>query len=233
MRIRRYTTRLIFICLFSSFVSAGAFDLSSASGYTQSFLEHASAIKAELVHLYGYAATFLGFESEEDKWATAYHEAGHALIAVLTGRRVYGVTIQPPGKNLGNTRIGMRSTTDGPKVFGNKSEMDLCHEVMIYLGGLCGQEVFCSDISCGCDDDLARAAESVDKLVAHGGQQFDEVLELCKSAARQLLSEYRQEHEMLAHVLFEKKELGEQEIYGVVGAPRDAASSFIVSRESS
>jgi ATP-dependent Zn protease len=67
--------------------------------------------------------------------ATAYHEAGHAVMAVLLGRQVHKVSIAPGQMALG-VRLGACEIRKGT---GKGSKDWIEEEVLILLAGMVGQ----------------------------------------------------------------------------------------------
>ncbi len=71
--------------------------------------------------------------SPNSRLATAYHEAGHALMALLLGRPVEKVTISPAKINAGGTRLGSCKIQKGR----TKPTRDAVEdEVLILLAGM-------------------------------------------------------------------------------------------------
>jgi ATP-dependent Zn protease len=66
--------------------------------------------------------------------ATAYHEAGHAVVALALGRPVHRVSILPDRERLGNCQFG--------KPVFRPSEDWLEREALIALGGLAAEARF-------------------------------------------------------------------------------------------
>ncbi|HEX5270445.1 MAG TPA: hypothetical protein VFW33_08165 [Gemmataceae bacterium] len=65
--------------------------------------------------------------------ATAYHEAGHAVMALALGRPVHRVSVLPDGQFLGVCRFG--------KGIFRPSEDWLEREILIALGGLAAEAI--------------------------------------------------------------------------------------------
>jgi hypothetical protein len=63
--------------------------------------------------------------------ATAYHEAGHAVIALILGRPVHGVSILPDRERLGLCAFGKAAV--------RPSEDWIEREMLIALGGLAAE----------------------------------------------------------------------------------------------
>jgi Peptidase family M41 len=92
--------------------------------------------------------------------ATAYHEAGHAVAAVLLGRPVHKVTITP-GQMISGVRLGACEIRKGRKV---SSRDWLEDEVLILLAGMVAQATLTGDYCrLGATQDLA----AVRRLLAH------------------------------------------------------------------
>jgi ATP-dependent Zn protease len=72
-------------------------------------------------------------ESAARLTATAYHEAGHAVMALILGRPIQKVTIAPSQLPLGSTRLGACEMKKGR----SKSTQDwLEDDVLILLAGM-------------------------------------------------------------------------------------------------
>ncbi len=97
---------------------------------------------------------------KEEKHRVAYHESGHALVAmtVLTGEPVHKVSIIPRGVGaLGYTlQLPIKE-----KFLATK--LELLDQVAVLLGGRVAEELAFGDISTGARNDLERATE-----IAHG-----------------------------------------------------------------
>ncbi len=103
--------------------------------------------------------------SDEEKRTTAYHEAGHALIAKLIPGTdpVHKVTIIPRGRALGVT---MQLPTDDRH---NYSKEFLYNNLAILMGGRVAEELVLQHITTGAGNDLERATELARKMVCEWG----------------------------------------------------------------
>ncbi len=103
--------------------------------------------------------------SKEEKRLTAYHEAGHTLVAkMLPGTDpIHKVTIIPRGMALGLTQqlpIDERHTYA-------KAYLD--NNIAILLGGRVAEQLIFGDVTTGAGNDLERATELARKMVCTWG----------------------------------------------------------------
>jgi cell division protease FtsH len=103
--------------------------------------------------------------SDEEKRTTAYHEAGHALMAkLLPGTDpVHKVTIIPRGRALGVT---MQLPTDDRH---NYSKEYLYNTLAILMGGRVAEELIFGNITTGAGNDIERATDLARKMVCEWG----------------------------------------------------------------
>ena len=103
--------------------------------------------------------------TETDKRITAYHEAGHAIVArVLPGcDEVQEVSIVPRGMAAGYTLT--RPVNDDSHVTKNK----LNDMVSMMLGGRAAEQIVIHDISTGASNDIERASGIARKMVTEWG----------------------------------------------------------------
>jgi cell division protease FtsH len=103
--------------------------------------------------------------TDEEKRVTAYHEAGHALMAkLLPGTDpVHKVTIIPRGRALGVT---MQLPTDDRH---NYSKEFLYNTLAILMGGRVAEELVFKHITTGAGNDLERATDLARKMVCEWG----------------------------------------------------------------
>lgn len=102
---------------------------------------------------------------EEERRATAYHEAGHALVAeLLPGTDpVHKVTIMPRGFALGLTW----QLPEQDAISSYKDKM--LNEISILFGGRIAEEVFINRKSTGASNDFERATKLARAMVAKYG----------------------------------------------------------------
>ncbi len=102
---------------------------------------------------------------EEERRATAYHEAGHALVAeLLPGTDpVHKVTIMPRGWALGVTW----QLPEQDAVSNYKDKM--LNEISILFGGRIAEEVFINRKSTGASNDFERATKMARAMVTKYG----------------------------------------------------------------
>jgi len=103
--------------------------------------------------------------SEEEKRNTAYHEAGHALVAAMTPGTdpLHKVTIIPRGMALGLT---MQLPIDDKHTY---TKTYLEGTLTVLMGGRTAEEVFLGHITTGAGNDIERATDIARKMVCDWG----------------------------------------------------------------
>ncbi len=103
--------------------------------------------------------------SDEEKRNTAYHEAGHALVAAKTpgADPVHKVTIIPRGMALGVT---MQLPTDDKHSY-TKEHLEAMLAVL--MGGRTAEELFLGHLTTGAGNDIERATEIARNMVCEWG----------------------------------------------------------------
>ena len=103
--------------------------------------------------------------SEEEKRTTAFHEAGHALMAILLPGTdpVHKVTIIPRGRALGMT---MQLPIDDRHSY---SKEFLYNTLSILFGGRVAEELIFQSVTTGAGNDIERATELARKMVCEWG----------------------------------------------------------------
>jgi cell division protease FtsH len=103
--------------------------------------------------------------TDEEKQVTAYHEAGHALMAKLLPNTdpVHKVSIIPRGRALGVT---MQLPTDDRH---NYSDEFLYNTLAILMGGRVAEELVFKHVTTGAGNDLERATDLARKMVCEWG----------------------------------------------------------------
>jgi cell division protease FtsH len=103
--------------------------------------------------------------SDEEKRNTAYHEAGHALVAAMTPGTdpLHKVTIIPRGMALGLT---MQLPIDDKHTY---TKTYLEGTLVVLMGGRSAEEIFLGHITTGAGNDIERATEIARKMVCDWG----------------------------------------------------------------
>lgn len=103
--------------------------------------------------------------SDKEKSLTAYHEAGHALLAWLvpSSDRVHKVSIIPRGRALGATQL----LPEEDRV--NIGETELRTRLLFLLGGRSAEKLVFNEYTAGAEDDLKRATSLARRMVTHWG----------------------------------------------------------------
>ncbi len=103
--------------------------------------------------------------SEKEKEYTAYHEAGHALIAALSKQldTIHKVTIVPRGRALGLTML----LPQGDKKMVTKKKLQAT--IQLLMGGRAAEELMFKHYTTGAHNDLERATEFAHRMVCIWG----------------------------------------------------------------
>lgn len=103
--------------------------------------------------------------SDEEKTTTAYHEAGHTLVAGLLPDTdpIHKVTIIPRGRSIGLTRqIPIDEKHIYPKDY-------LVSNICILLGGRAAEEIVFGTQMTGAENDIEKASDLARKMVCEYG----------------------------------------------------------------
>jgi cell division protease FtsH len=103
--------------------------------------------------------------SEEEKKGTAFHEAGHTLIAKLLpgSDPIHKVSIIPRGRALGVT---MQLPIEDKHSYTKESLLD---RIAVLMGGRAAEEIVFSTMTTGAGNDIERATEMARKMVCEWG----------------------------------------------------------------
>jgi cell division protease FtsH len=163
--------------------------------------------------------------NEIERRTTAYHEAGHAVVRLMTEGKVDRITIKPMGQALGVT-----FSVPNDVVLLTKEMIQ--QELQVLLGGRVAEELFIKSISNGASNDLERASAIAFNAVAKYGlsseigdyvPQTKEGLALADIAAKNMVMEQKDKTrellmnnsslvEMIAEKLLEKDIVDADEI---------------------
>jgi cell division protease FtsH len=103
--------------------------------------------------------------SDAEKKTTAYHEAGHTLVAKMIpgADPIHKVTIIPRGRALGLTQqLPIDEKHTYPKGY-------LCDRLAILLGGRIAEELVFDTLTTGAGNDIERGTEMARKMVCEWG----------------------------------------------------------------
>ncbi len=103
--------------------------------------------------------------SDEDRRRTAYHEAGHALVGMLTAAAdpVRKVSIIPRGQALGVTF----SAPDADRF--NFDQRHLLAQIKVALGGRTAEEIVFGDLTTGAESDIQQLTRIARHMVGRWG----------------------------------------------------------------
>jgi len=211
---------------------------------------HASKNKATKVHMQDFEwakdRIMMGAErrsaviQQKDRVMTAYHEGGHALVAMFTPSSdpLYKATIMPRGHALGITF----QLPELDKV--SMAKREFLAKIDVCMGGKVAEEIIYGpdDVTSGASSDLQQATQLAYAMVTQMGMsdklgnvdlhsdynrlssetkqtienEVRRILEEGKERARTLLVSRRKELELLANALVEYESLGKEEMEKVV-----------------
>src|SRR5471032_1194427 len=102
---------------------------------------------------------------EEERRNTAYHESGHAVVAVLLPKTdpVHKVTIIPRGRALGVT---MQLPTEDRY---SQDRERLLNTIAVLFGGRIAEEIFMHQMTTGASNDFERATDLARRMVTQWG----------------------------------------------------------------
>lgn len=180
--------------------------------------------------------------TEQDKRETAYHEAGHALVTLLSPEHadpLHKITIIPRGRAL-----GVAHSLPEREKYGSSKE-DMLTEIMVCMGGRAAEELVFNKIATGPLSDFQQATRIARGMVCYYGMseklgpvvypQDHEIKPYSEETARfideeirriltetlektkSLLAQNRDKLELLAQKLIEKETLYAGEIYELLG----------------
>lgn len=175
----------------------------------------------------------------QDKEITAFHEAGHALVAkkISDKIRVTKVSIIPSTNGMGGFSINIPPD----KMYQTKN--DLLSNIMIALGGRAAEEIIFGgdNITTGASSDLEKATEIALAMIATYGmdsitglvnynviqsldlnqnenltERIKDILDILYKDTIKLLKKYKKELLVLSQALMDKEVLDEIEIDNIV-----------------
>ncbi len=103
---------------------------------------------------------------DEDKKLSAYHEAGHAVVAAIIGDDnlpVHKVSIIPRGQSLGSTMFIPK------KDILNQQKKRVINQICTLMGGRVAEEIIFDDITSGASQDIKMSTEISRHMVCDWG----------------------------------------------------------------
>ena len=158
----------------------------------------------------------------KEKTLTAFHEAGHALLAwMLPGTdRVHKVTIIPRGRALGVTQL----LPEEDRL--NIGESELHSRLVFVLGGRAAEKLIFGEYSAGAESDLTQATKLARRMVTAWGMS-DRLGPVAYRTS--------DEHPFLGKEIYEHREFSEhtaqlidEEIARILRAAGDRASEMLI-----
>ena len=179
-------------------------------------------------------------QTPEDLKATAYHEAGHALLIVLQDdypKVLHKVTIAPRGFALGFAS----PVAERDRYAHSKQELEA--DIVVSLGGRVAEELGMGKQFTGVTNDLQQATKVARNMVQHYGmseklglisygghaheysadtqreveQEAKAIVDRCYQKAQEILKQHRDKLELLTKTLLEKETLSAEEVYELLG----------------
>ena len=194
--------------------------------------------KAYYITLAGYEKKDRSGQREQDRKITAYHEAGHALAAILVSpeNTVAKVSIIPSSRGVGGFCVNIPAE----KMYNTKQELE--NQIMINIAGRCAEELTFGpeNITTGASNDIEKATHIAKQYVskygmckeigmldmnalASPGSDEGTVTKACKNMLNSLyqdtanlLRENQNKLEAIAKGLLEKETLSETDIKSIV-----------------
>ena len=174
--------------------------------------------------------------SPADKKTTAYHEAGHALLAHIlpTQDDVQQISIIPRGLAAGLTMIKQKDNNS------HRFKKALEDEICVLLGGRAAEEVVEGDVTTGASSDIQRATSIAKNMVSNWGMYDTDIpsclsLEDCSDKtkrivdsraeaiiareyerAKKLVTENRDKLDIVADVLCKKEKISGAEFLDII-----------------
>ena len=156
--------------------------------------------------------------SEDDRRRTAYHEAGHAIVGMLTpgADPVRKVSIIPRGMSLGVTF----SAPDADRF--NFDERHLIAQIKVALGGRSAEEVVFGDITTGAESDIQQLTRIARHMVGRWGMSpaIGPVAVLPADGMGPLLPGVSETSEQMQQMI-------DQEVHRIVESAHDEATETI------
>jgi cell division protease FtsH len=168
--------------------------------------------------------------TEHDKKIIAYHEAGHALMQVLSGEesiKLQKVTIIPRGRSLGSAHF-----TPERDLFNYSREM-LVSRLRCLMGGRVAEELALGTVTSGASSDIQEATRTARQMVFEFGMSPLGFMALTRAEDGQPIASSQTFHEAERHLkaLLDENYAATTQALTEKRAALDAIASELIARE--
>lgn len=146
----------------------------------------------------------------EDRYRTAVHEVGHAVIMVGTDPENIptSISIRNHAGSLGRVSLAAGC--------GNRTEKELLNHIATLLGGKNAEKLLLGSHSTGCAEDFVRAKRAAEDMIqtyamTSYGEDAASILKAADQLSMELISKNKERIEEIADILIRKKELTGEE----------------------
>ena len=168
--------------------------------------------------------------TDGDKRIIAYHEAGHALVQILSGddtMKLHKVTIIPRGRSLGSTQF-----TPERDLY-NQSREQLVARLRCLMAGRVAEEIALGSITSGASSDIQEATRIARQMVFEWGMSPLGFMALTRSEGEAELASPQTLHDAEHHVktLLAENYAATTQIVAEARAALDAIAQDLIERE--
>jgi cell division protease FtsH len=168
--------------------------------------------------------------TDGDKRIIAYHEAGHALVQILSGddtMKLHKVTIIPRGRSLGSTQF-----TPERDLY-NQSREQLVARLRCLMAGRVAEELALGSITSGASSDIQEATRIARQMVFEWGMSPLGFMALTRSEGEAELASPQTLHDAEHHVktLLAENYAATTQIVAEARAALDAIAQDLIERE--
>lgn len=164
-------------------------------------------------------ATTIKLSQNHSMIATCYHEAGHAICALLMFAKVSNVFVQKDRLISGATDFDVIENVQDSELadFITKSEININYAGMvaekIFYKDITGSTILPNVLKKGCEEDVRQVADIIKKNnLSPPGQKRYSYKKKIQSDTNKLLLEYWEDVKIVAHSLFDKKKLNYEDL---------------------
>lgn len=149
---------------------------------------------------------------EDEIYRTAWHEAGHALMALLLGEEIQKVSIIPSTTGAGGV------TVFDKKEKGLYTKDELMDQIRIMYGGMCAEAVYSnwSSISTGASADIKQATDILRSMICEYGMGSYGPVSLDKDVDESVMNEISKIAKETSGKVFETLKKNEQSLAEIV-----------------